>query len=296
MPLGNLTSQFFANLYLNELDQFVKHKLRAKFYIRYVDDFIILHNSRKLLEEYKLKINNFLKEKLDLELHPDKSGVIKLKKGINFLGFRIFCYHKLIRKSNLKDFEKKFHRLRILYKEGMIAREKAVESLEGWIAYASHGNTFKYLTHIIKIFNKSFPPRENDRFTNPKKFRNYIQKVEKSNLEFSVQKTFFFFKKGLNLKEITEKRGIKESTIWEHLANLVEHGQIPIWNIMSKKKIARILSKIKSKNDWLRTIRKRLNDKSISYDEIACVLAHVKYKDRIIRRLNKARIQQPREP
>ena len=70
MPLGNLTSQFFANVYLNELDQFVKHKLKAKYYIRYVDDFVILHNNKQTLETYKEKINNFLKT-IKLELHPD---------------------------------------------------------------------------------------------------------------------------------------------------------------------------------------------------------------------------------
>lgn len=67
MPLGNLTSQFFANVYLNELDQFVKHKLKAKYYIRYVDDFVILHNNKQTLEKYKEQINNFLKT-IKLEL------------------------------------------------------------------------------------------------------------------------------------------------------------------------------------------------------------------------------------
>jgi len=90
MPLGNLTSQFFANVYLNELAQFVKHKLRAKCYIRYVDDFVILHNSKEQLNIWKSEINRFLKEKLELELHPNKSQILKLKKGIKFLGFRIF--------------------------------------------------------------------------------------------------------------------------------------------------------------------------------------------------------------
>ena len=70
MPLGNLTSQFFANVYLNELDQFVKHTLKAKFYTRYVDDFVILHNNKETLEKYKEQINNFLKT-IKLELHPD---------------------------------------------------------------------------------------------------------------------------------------------------------------------------------------------------------------------------------
>ena len=65
MPLGNLTSQFFANLYLNELDSFVKHKLKAKYYIRYVDDFVILHESKEQLEKWKIAINSFLKNILN---------------------------------------------------------------------------------------------------------------------------------------------------------------------------------------------------------------------------------------
>ena len=77
MPLGNLTSQFFANIYLDEIDQFVKHTLKAKYYIRYVDDFVILHNSGKMLEYSKDRINGFLKEVLELELHPNKSHIIK---------------------------------------------------------------------------------------------------------------------------------------------------------------------------------------------------------------------------
>ena len=98
MPLGNLTSQFFANIYLNELDKFVKHKLKAKYYLRYVDDFVILHSSKTHLKIWKNKINNFLNEKLKLELHPEKSRIIPLSKGIDFVGFRNFYYYKLLRK------------------------------------------------------------------------------------------------------------------------------------------------------------------------------------------------------
>ena len=80
MPLGNLTSQFFANVYLNELDYFVKHELKAKYYLRYVDDFVLLHSSKGQLKIWKNKIEDFLKEKLKLELHPDKSRIIKIRK------------------------------------------------------------------------------------------------------------------------------------------------------------------------------------------------------------------------
>lgn len=97
MPLGNLTSQFFANIYLNELDYFVKHNLRAKYYIRYVDDFAILHSSKERLEIWKNEINNFLNEKLKIELHKGKSRIIHLSRGIDFVGFRNFYHFKLLR-------------------------------------------------------------------------------------------------------------------------------------------------------------------------------------------------------
>ena len=108
MPLGNLTSQFFANVYLNDLDYFIKHKLKVKYYIRYVDDFVILHNDKKILEEYKEEINNYLKN-LKLELHPNKSKIIPLRNGVTFLGYRIFYHHKLLRKTNIRKFERNFN-------------------------------------------------------------------------------------------------------------------------------------------------------------------------------------------
>ena len=108
MPLGNLTSQFFANLYLNELDYFIKHNLKIKYYIRYVDDFIILHKDKEQLEFYKEQINKFLKNNLKLELHPDKSKIISQNKPIPFVGFRIFNNYKLLRKFNRKNIQRRF--------------------------------------------------------------------------------------------------------------------------------------------------------------------------------------------
>ncbi len=98
MPIGNLTSQFFANVYLSGLDYFVKHTLKAKYYIRYVDDFVILHESKEALELYKTQINEFLKT-IKLELHPQKSKVIPLHKGVNLLGFRFFIITNYPRKA-----------------------------------------------------------------------------------------------------------------------------------------------------------------------------------------------------
>ncbi len=155
MPLGNLTSQFFANVYLNELDYFIKHKLKAKYYIRYVDDFVILHSNKEILKNYKDKINNYLKY-LKLELHPNKSDIVPLKNGVAFLGYRIFYYHKLLRKSNLNKFKRNFNeKLNLL--ETQEDYDKIISSLYGWLGYAIWANTYKFRKKIINQIEKNFP-------------------------------------------------------------------------------------------------------------------------------------------
>ncbi|MEK6895332.1 MAG: RNA-directed DNA polymerase [Nanoarchaeota archaeon] len=146
MPLGNLTSQFFANIYLNELDQFVKHKLKVKYYIRYVDDFVILHKSKEQLKVWNEQINNFLQKELKLELHPDKSKVINLSKGIDFVGFRNFYYFKLLRKRNIRKMKFKI----ALFNLGKIDYKKLFESFQGWNAYAEWANSNKLVDKLIK--------------------------------------------------------------------------------------------------------------------------------------------------
>ena len=138
MPLGNLTSQFFANVYLNELDYFVKHKLKSKYYIRYVDDFIILHKSRIQLKIWKLRIEEFLREKLKLELHPDKSRIILLSRGIDFVGFRNFYYFRLLRKRNIRNMERKIG----LFINGDILELKFIEIFQGWNAYSKWADSY----------------------------------------------------------------------------------------------------------------------------------------------------------
>src|SRR3990167_7615112 len=146
MPLGNLTSQFFANVYLNELDYFVKHKLRAKYYIRYVDDFVLLHNSKTQLEEWKEKIDIFLKKELKLELHKDKSKIISLSKGVDFVGFRNFYYSKLLRKRNIKNILFKIQ----LHKKGEISKEKMLEIFQGFNAYAKWADSYMLRKEVVK--------------------------------------------------------------------------------------------------------------------------------------------------
>ena len=150
MPLGNLTSQFFANVYLNELDYFVKHKLKAKYYIRYVDDFVILNNSKRQLEIWKEKIDLFLKEKLKIELHHQKSRIIPLSRGIDFVGFRNFYLYKLVRKRNIRKMQRKINE----WTSNKISYQELMESYQGWQAYVMWENSFNLRKRILKEIHK----------------------------------------------------------------------------------------------------------------------------------------------
>ncbi|MFH1972467.1 MAG: RNA-directed DNA polymerase [archaeon] len=166
--MGNLTSQFFANLYLNELDYFVKRKLKIKYYIRYVDDFIIFHNSKEKLEFYKEEIGSFLTSKLDIELHPDKSRIFPIHRGTNFLGFKIFPYHRIIKNQNLRRFKGKLKQLEKQYRQGGISYDELYDSLEGWLAYAKNANTYKLRKEILEqvetLFSKEVSSKEINRY------------------------------------------------------------------------------------------------------------------------------------
>ncbi len=97
LPLGNLTSQLFVNIYMNKFDQFAKHKLKAKYYIRYADDFVFLAEDKKQLENQISIIEKFLDEELQLEMHPDKVFIKTLTSGVDFLGMVNFFDHRIVR-------------------------------------------------------------------------------------------------------------------------------------------------------------------------------------------------------
>ena len=97
LPLGNLTSQLFANVYLNELDQFVKNELRIKGYVRYADDFVLMHENKELLIDCRQKIEHFLQERLNLKVHPKKLILKTYASGIDYLGYVSFPHHRVIR-------------------------------------------------------------------------------------------------------------------------------------------------------------------------------------------------------
>lgn len=135
MSLGNLTSQVFANIYLNELDQFAKHKLKVKYYIRYADDFLFLSENRELLHEHIDKIKQFLTSKLKLELHPNKIYIRCLDNGIDFLGYIVLPHYILPRTKTRRRIFKK-----IREKVGL---ENFNQSLKSYLGYLGHASSFK---------------------------------------------------------------------------------------------------------------------------------------------------------
>lgn len=131
LPLGNLTSQLFANVYMNEFDQFVKHRLKARYYIRYADDFVIVSHDRLLLEQLIPHIDRVLSEKLRLQLHPDKVSIQTLASGVDFLGWVHFLDHRVLRTTTKK---------RMLRAVGVGENEARVKSYVGLL---EHGNAQK---------------------------------------------------------------------------------------------------------------------------------------------------------
>ncbi|MFA6897717.1 MAG: reverse transcriptase/maturase family protein [Patescibacteria group bacterium] len=141
IPIGNLTSQLFANVYLNELDGFVKHTLREKFYVRYMDDFLILSFDKGGLQNQKREIKEFLADNLALTLHPKKANIFPVNKGICFLGYRIFRQYRLLRKSTVKRFVKRTKRYQGRVEAQIMTNEKFDDSVRSWFSYAQFGKT-----------------------------------------------------------------------------------------------------------------------------------------------------------
>jgi retron-type reverse transcriptase len=145
LPIGNLTSQLFANVYLNELDEFVKHCLRKKNYVRYMDDFLIVHHDKAHLHSVRAEIERFLWDRLRLKTNA-KTQVFpvgeRYGRALDFLGYRIWTTHRRIRKSSISRITRTLKRLRKQYAAGKVGMSKVRESVMSWIAHASHAETY----------------------------------------------------------------------------------------------------------------------------------------------------------
>ncbi|MEK7114768.1 MAG: reverse transcriptase/maturase family protein [Patescibacteria group bacterium] len=142
LPLGNVTSQLFANIYLNELDYFVKNKLKIENYLRYCDDFIILGNSKEYLMEIVGEIDHFLKMNLKLQIHQNKIILRKRNWGIDFLGYIVLPNYKLLRTKTKKRIFKK-----------LLNNKISEQALQSYFGILKHCQGYKIKEQIKKIYN-----------------------------------------------------------------------------------------------------------------------------------------------
>ena len=143
LPIGNLTSQLFANVYMNELDQFMKHKLRVKHYARYTDDFVVVADSTDYLESLLSPITDFLTEHLKIEMNPDKTSIRTLRSGVDFLGYVIRPHHRLMRTKTKRRILRKYKEKVRAYKVDEINEASLNASLQSFLGALSHANTYK---------------------------------------------------------------------------------------------------------------------------------------------------------
>lgn len=133
LPLGNLTSQLLVNIYMNEFDQWVKHELKIKYYIRYADDFVFFSEDREYLQAVRQKCEVFLTEKLHLALHPDKVSITTIYSGVDFLGWVHFPRHRVLRRATKRR----------------MFRNIGEGNMSSYLGLLSHGNTYIIQRQIL---------------------------------------------------------------------------------------------------------------------------------------------------
>lgn len=150
LPIGNLTSQLFANIYLNELDHFIKDRLRIKWYGRYMDDFYILHPDKEHLKQLISIIDVFLKKSLELSLHPNKLNIKDTKNGVPFVGYRVFYDHILIRGNTLLRMERNWRKKKKQVENKSIDEHKIEESKAAIIGHLTHADTYGLMKSLFE--------------------------------------------------------------------------------------------------------------------------------------------------
>jgi retron-type reverse transcriptase len=149
LPIGNQTSQFFANVYLDPLDHFIKDRLGIGGYVRYVDDFLVFSDDKKHLAEVRQQIAAFLTG-LRLRLHPAKSVVFPVSQGIRFLGYRVFPTHRLLAKENVWRFRRRLRRLQSQYARHEISLAHARQRVMSWIGHARQADTYRLRRRLFR--------------------------------------------------------------------------------------------------------------------------------------------------
>jgi hypothetical protein len=140
LPLGNQTSQFFANVYLNGLDHWARETLRARGYLRYVDDFVIFGDDPRRLAEARAACRTYLAT-LRLRLHPGKCAISRVCDGTRFLGYRVFPHRRLLPWANVVRMRRRWQRLRAARARGLLTWPEVRHRVAGWLGHAARATT-----------------------------------------------------------------------------------------------------------------------------------------------------------
>ncbi len=149
LPIGNQTSQFWANVYLHELDRFVKQELRCPAYLRYCDDFMLFAPDKPTLHRWRQEIEVFLTT-LRLKIHTCKTSVHPVANGIPFLGFIVYPTHRRLKRSNGVAFQRRYKRQRRQLAHGTLSYRQLDQSVQAWIAHAAHGDTWGLRCSLLR--------------------------------------------------------------------------------------------------------------------------------------------------
>jgi len=149
LPIGNLTSQFFANVYLNELDYFIKQNLHCKYYVRYMDDFIVFDNNKENLKKYLSEITTFIDNNLNLLLKENAIVLNQQLNGLSFLGTKIYPSTIRVKQENLKRINKKINKELYFFYRNKISENKMHETFNSYNAFLSNYNAFQIKSIIF---------------------------------------------------------------------------------------------------------------------------------------------------
>lgn len=163
LPIGNLTSQFWSNVYMNSFDWFIQRELRCRAYLRYVDDFALFSDSKAQLWDWKTAIIERL-ARLRLTAHEREAQVTQTRDGIPWLGFVVYPTHRKLKKRNAVNFTRRLEHNIDLYEAGQISFAELDASVQGWINHVRYADTWGlrghlFHSHPIKLHPEPEPPK-----------------------------------------------------------------------------------------------------------------------------------------
>lgn len=150
IPLGNATSQLFANIYLNELDNYCKRKLKIKFYVRYMDDVVAIIDGKENTKNAMNKMIAYVNAHLNLTASIKKTKIFPLAQGVNVFGYKVYTTHRLLRNDSKKKIKRKIKKMKRLIVEGRLKKEKAEQIFNSWYGHSKHANSFNFIQSLIK--------------------------------------------------------------------------------------------------------------------------------------------------